>query len=90
MGQNLRMELVRTRILTGTCPECGTRLTGQEHGVPNEDETSVEWVLVKQWCYNGCLSMTEGPVIPIQPIQPKDEPEPEPRRHSATHLIIGR
>ena len=78
------MELVRTRILTGTCPECGTRLTGQERGEPADDPRAVDWVLVKQWCYNGCLSMTDGPVIPIQPSTPSQQP----RERTVTHLII--
>ncbi len=80
------MELVRHRILAGTCPECGTRLTGQERGQMTDDDSTVEWVLVKQWCYNGCLSMTGGRVIPVQP-----KPEvSDTGRTSTTHLIIGR
>ncbi len=83
------MGLVRTRILTGTCPECGTRLTGQEHGEPTEDPRSVDWVLVKQWCYNGCLSMSDGKIIPLQPRQkPRSEPAPADAP-AVTHLIIG-
>lgn len=80
------MELVRHRILTGTCPECGTRLTGQERRQSTHDETSSEWVLVKQWCYNGCLSMVEGPVIPVQPTDSSEETAACP---AVTHLIIG-
>ena len=80
------MELARHRILTGTCPECGTRLTGQERRQSTHDETSSEWVLVKQWCYNGCLSMTGGQVIPVQPKKVGADPRPT----GATHLIIGR
>ena len=79
------MELVRTRILTGTCPECGTRLTGQERGEQADDPRAVDWILVKQWCYNGCLSMADGPMIPVQPSEPTSERAPAPR---ATHLIV--
>jgi hypothetical protein len=79
------MELVRTRILTGTCPECGTRLTGQERGQRADDPRAVDWVLVKQWCYNGCLSMTDGKVIPLQPTETSEH---EPSRPAATHLIV--
>ncbi len=86
MGKNRRMELVRHRILTGTCPECGTRLTGQEHGQSTDDGSPVEWVLVKQWCYNGCLSMTGGRVIPVQPKKTGEDVG----RTRNTHLIIGR
>ncbi len=86
MGKNRRMELVRHRILTGTCPECGTRLTGQELGQSTDDGSPVEWVLVKQWCYNGCLSMMGGRVIPVQPKQAGDDVG----RTRNTHLIIGR
>ena len=89
MVQNLCMELVRTRILTGTCPECGMRLTGQERGEPAPDGRPVEWVLVKQWCYNGCLSMSDGPVIPLQPSRTRRRDAHEDDR-SVTHLIIGR
>jgi hypothetical protein len=79
------MELVRTRILSGTCPECGTRLTGQERGEQTGESQPVEWVLVKQWCYNGCLSMSDGPVIPVQPAQGREAP---PRRAVPTHVIV--
>jgi hypothetical protein len=79
------MELVRTRILTGTCPDCGTRLTGQERGQQADDPRAVDWILVKQWCYNGCLSMTDGKVIPVQPTE---EAEHEPTGPAATHLIV--
>lgn len=80
------MELVRTRILAGACPECGTRLTGHERGQAADDPRSVDWVLVKQWCYNGCLSMVEGPVIPVQPTDSSEETAACP---AVTHLIIG-
>lgn len=86
MGQNRRMELVRHRILTGSCPECGTRLTGQERGQSMDDDTPVEWVLVKQWCYNGCLSMNDGRVIPVQP----KKSGADAGHTGTTHLIIGR
>ena len=79
------MELVRTRILTGTCPECGTRLTGQERGEQADDPRAVDWVLVKQWCYNGCLSMADGPVIPVQP---EARTAPIVRAAAPTHLIV--
>ncbi len=79
------MELVRTRILTGTCPECGTRLTGQERGERVDDPRAVDWVLVKQWCYNGCLSMTDGKVIPMQSRESSDR---EPSRPATTHVIV--
>ena len=79
------MELVRTRILSGTCPECGTRLTGQERGEKTEDPRAVDWVLVKQWCYNGCLSMTEGKLIPVQP---SEQSERAPTKPATTHLIV--
>lgn len=81
------MELVRTRILTGTCPECGKRLTGQERGEMAGDPRAIDWVMVKQWCYNGCLSMSKGPVIPVQPSEAHESPAV---RTEATHLIIGR
>ncbi len=90
MVQNRSMELVRTRILAGTCPECGTRLTGQERGEVMDDPRAVDWVLVKQWCYNGCLSMSDGRIIPVQPTA-KDPAESTPAtRSTATHLIIAR
>lgn len=79
------MELVRTRILAGTCPVCDNRLTGQERGEQADDPRAVDWVLVKQWCYNRCLSMTEGKVIPIQPTETSTH---EPKRPTATHLIV--
>jgi hypothetical protein len=79
------MELVRTRILTGTCPHCGTRLTGQERGDPADDPRAVDWVLVKQWCYNGCLTMGDGPVIPIQPDETRTAPKD---RTPTTYLIV--
>lgn len=80
------MELVRHRILMGTCPQCGTRLTGQERGQSTDDDSTVEWVLVKQWCYFGCLSMTSGVVVPVQS---KREVSGTVRT-GTTHLIIGR
>ena len=81
------MELVRTRILSGTCPECGTRLTGQERGEQADDPRAIDWVLVKQWCFNGCLSMSDGPVIPVQPDEHRS---PDTSRPPTTHVIVKR
>ncbi len=55
-----------------------------------DDPRAVDWVLVKQWCYNGCLSMSDGRIIPVQPTATDPaEPAPAPRAE-ATHLIIAR